>query len=105
LRYRPQSGQAGTKFEIKEPNLVWSATEKNPHSGMPWRSALDLSLPPHTRDKDDFEIDAAMTFEAGFDGTQLPDAAAEAAPPALQPASAATAPSSSPPLADDPSSD
>jgi serine/threonine-protein kinase len=105
LRYSQQSGQPGTQFAIADRKLIWSPNEKNPHSGMPWRNSLDLSLPPHTRDKDDFEIDAAMTIEAGFDGSQLPDAAAEAAPPALQPASAATAPSSSPPLADDPSSD
>jgi hypothetical protein len=102
LRFRGQPGDAPTEFALKQRGLIWSR-EKSPQSGDPWRPALDLSLPPHTRDKTDFEINAAMAVEAGFDGAQLPEvmppaaAAPAVTPPAPVTPSAAPSPALSAP--------
>jgi hypothetical protein len=82
LRFRGQPGNAPTEFALKQRGLIWSK-EKSPQTGDPWRPALDLSLPPHTRDKDDFETNAAMAVEAGFDGAQLPEVMPPAGAPSL----------------------
>jgi hypothetical protein len=102
LRYRSQAGGAATQYAVKERNLKWSE-ERSPQTGDPWRPALDLSLPPHSRTKDEFELSAGMTIDAGFDASQLPvtaDAepapAASTSPPSVEPAAgsaSATVPS------------
>jgi hypothetical protein len=84
LRYRSQAGDGGTKFTVGDRELKWS-NERNPQTGDPWRLSLDLSLPPHARTKDEFELSAAMAADAGFDASQLPETAAEAPPKASQP--------------------
>jgi hypothetical protein len=84
LRYGGQSGSPPIEFALSKRGLIWSE-ERNPQTGDPWESELDLSLPPHSRTKDDFEPTAAMTIDAGYDSSQLPNAAAEQPPMAVPP--------------------
>jgi hypothetical protein len=79
LRYRSQVVDDGTKFTVGDRDLKWS-NERNPQTGDPWRPALDLSRPPHSRTKDEFKMSAAMTSDAGFDSSVLPETTADSAP-------------------------
>ena len=79
LRYRSQAGGVATQFPVSERNLKWSE-EKSPQTGDPWRPPLDLSLPSHSRTKDEFKMSAAMTIDAGFDSSALPETTADAVP-------------------------
>jgi hypothetical protein len=109
LRFRGQSAGPPTEYALKKIGLIWSK-ERSPQTGDPWRPALDLSLPSHSRDKGDFQVPAAMPIDAGFDPEQLPDiippvaaAPSEAAPvhaPAASPAPAALPASESEPFSD-----
>lgn len=72
LRLRGHSAGPPTEYALKKIGLIWSK-ERSPQTGDPWRPALDLSLPPHLRDKNDFEIPSAMPIDAGFDPEQLPE--------------------------------
>jgi hypothetical protein len=78
LRFRGQSGGA-TQFAVGKRDLKWS-DERNPQTGDPWRPALDLSLPPHERTKDEFKLSAEMTIDAGFDSSVLPETTADSTP-------------------------
>jgi hypothetical protein len=84
LRYRGAGGNLPVEHSLKQRGLIWSE-ERNPQTGDPWESELDLSLPPHSRTKFDFLPTAAMTIDAGYDSAQLPEAAADQPPMAAPP--------------------